>query len=532
MSSPFAPLRVPAFRAVWLGNLLTNFGGLIQAVGAAWLMTEIAASDTQVALVQASTTLPVMAFSLLSGAIADNLDRRRVMLFAQFGMFVASAVLVIMTLLDAINAWSLLALTFLIGCGVAFNNPSWQASVRDLVGMELLPRAVLLNGVGFNVTRSVAPALGGVIVATWGAMVAFAVNTVSYLGIIYALWRWRSPQQDEQRLRESLGEAIRAGVRYAWLASNLRRIYVRSLFFGFGAITVLALLPLIVRDLLAGDSVTFGLLLGGFGVGAVVSGLTSENLRERLSSEQMVRLAFVVLMAAIYLFSISTSVLLSLVAALLSGWAWVLALALLNTTVQLSTPRWVVGRAMAFYQMFAFGGMALGSWVWGTSVDTVALAPTLQLSVAALGLGLLIGIFWPLPSQQDLDLDPLNRWVEPDMQLSIEPRSGPVSVSIEYSISAEDVPEFVFLMAERRRIRRRDGAHQWSLARDLADSDLWLERFEFTTWADYVRFHARTTQEDAKVHDRVRDLHRGGDRPQIKRRLIRDPADKRISRQV
>ncbi len=521
--SPFAPLRVPVFRSLWLGNLLSNFGGLVQAVGAAWLMTLIAASDTQVALVQASTTLPVMAFSLLSGAVADSFDRRRVMLIAQLFMFSVSVALVVVTYNGWITAWSLLGLTFLIGCGVAFNNPAWQASVRDFVGMDLVPRAVLLNGVGFNVTRSVAPAIGGLIVAASGAVVAFVVNAASYLGIIAAVWRWRGPAKQPAKYREPLASAIRAGIRYVRLSPNLRRLYVRGFVFGFSAIAVLALLPLITRDMLAGDSFTYGVLLGGFGVGAVVAGLSSERMAESISSERMVRLAFLALAVAVAVCSTSGWFLLTLAAVALAGWAWVLALALFNTTVQLSTPRWVVGRALSFYQMFTFGGMALGSWVWGMAVEMYMLPAALQLSAAALAFGLLLGLKWRIPSRRDLNLDPLNRWQEPDVRLDIVPRSGPVSVAVEYLIEEADVAEFGRLMGQRQRIRRRNGARQWTLLRNIESTSQWIERFELSTWADYVRFHARTTQEDGKVGDRIRELHRGPQPPRVRRSLVRDP---------
>ncbi len=528
--SPFAPLEVPAFRLLWLGNVVSNFGGLVQAVGAAWLMTLIAASDTQVALVQASTTLPVMAFSLLSGAVADSYDRRRVMLLSQLFMFSASVALVVVTYLDLITAWSLLGLTFLIGCGVAFNNPAWQASVRDFVGMDLLPRAVLLNGVGFNVTRSVAPAIGGVIVATGGAIVAFVINAASYVGVIYAVWSWQGPPRQSVTHREPLHSAIAAGIRYVRLSPNLRRLYVRGFVFGFGGITVLALLPLITRDLLAGNSLSYGILLGAFGLGAVVAGITSERVARRFKSEQMVRLAFLALAITVLVCSLSRWFGLTLVAIGLAGWSWVTALALFNTTVQMSTPRWVVGRAMSFYQMFTFGGMALGSWIWGLLVETHSLPFALQVSAISMAVGLLLGFWRPLPSREELKLDPLDRWREPNLGLDIVPRSGPVSVAVDYLIRDEDVAEFSALMRERRRIRRRDGARQWTLLRDLEHTNQWIERFELPTWADYVRLHSRTTQEDGKVGDHVRALHQGSEPPRVRRMLVRDPGNSGVTR--
>ena len=209
---PLAPLSVPVFRRIWLANLASNFGYMIQNVGAAWLMTLIADSDEQVALVQASTTLPIMVFALIAGAVADSYNRRRVLLAAQLFMFAVSIVLAVAAYNNWLNAWSLLGLTFLIGAGQAFNIPAWQASVRDFVGKDLLPGAVLLNGVGFNVVRSVAPAIGGSIVAAVGAAAAFIVNAVSYVGLLGVLWAWSGPKEPPtDKLREPADNRHRLG---------------------------------------------------------------------------------------------------------------------------------------------------------------------------------------------------------------------------------------------------------------------------------------------------------------------------------
>ncbi len=524
MSEFSAPLRIPIFRALWIANIGSNFGGLVQAVGAAWLMTLIAESDTLVALVQASTTLPIMAFSLVSGAVADGYDRRRVMLYAQWFMLVSSALLTLFAFLDWLNAWLLLTFTFLIGCGMAFHNPAWQASVRDFVGKDLVAAAVLLNGVGFNVTRSVAPAVGGTIVAAAGAVAAFVINTLSYIGLIVAVWSWCGPPAPAGGGRERLGAAIGAGIRYVGMSPHLLRIYSRGFVFGLANIVVLALLPLVARDALQGDSLTFGLLLGGFGLGAVAGGFSSARISRYLDNEQKVRASFLGFIVSALWLSLSQQLWLSLLAVLLSGWAWVTALALFNTSVQLSTPRWVVGRALSLYQMFTFGGMALGSWLWGHWVESHDLSTAFQLSAGVMSVGLLLGLRWPLSVAAALDLDPLNRWQEPPVGLDILPRSGPVAIAVEYLIQPDDIPDFLELMQQRRRIRKRDGARRWTLLRDLGDTQAWVERFELPTWADYVRFHARTTQADGHVGERIRTLHQGASAPRVRRLLERDPA--------
>ena len=522
-STTFAPLKNKVFRGLWISNIVSNFGGMVQAVGAAWLMTTLVDSEAMVALVQASTTLPIMFFALIAGALADNMDRRKVLLAAQGFMLIVSVLLVICTWLDMINAWSLLAFTFLIGCGAAFNIPSWQASVGDIVGKDVLPSAVVLNGMGFNVTRSVAPAIGGLIVAGAGAIAAFAINAVSYLGLIFVVWRWRGVPPDEATQRESLPAAIYAGLRYVALSPHLTRVMFRGLGFGLTTIIVLAFMPLIGRELLGGGPVLYGTLLCAFGAGAVGGGLVAAQLRKKLSNEALVRLAFSGLAFCSVICSLSSWVVVSAFGIAIGGAGWVLALSMFNTSVQISTPRWVVGRALSLYQMAVFGGMALGAWFWGNVAESLSIAQALQIAAVTMLIGALLGLRWPLPDTKDLNLDPLNRWQEPAVKLDIEARSGPVSIAVLWLIKDLDVPEFKSLMVARRQRRRRNGAQQWTLLRDMEQTELWVERFELPTWGDYVRFHARTTQEEAVLIDRLLALHQESSAPRVVRLLTRDP---------
>lgn len=522
--STLAPLRIKTFRAFWLASISSNFGGLIQGVGAAWLMILISDSAHLVALVQASTTLPIMLFSLVSGAIADNFDRRRVMLAAQTFMLMVSAGLAICVWLEQITPWLLLGFTFLIGCGVAFNNPAWQATVGDIVPKQQLSAAVLLNSVGFNVTRSVGPAIGGAIVAAAGAGAAFAINAFSYLGLITVLIRWRPDASASALPREDLRTAVAAGIRYVVMSPHITRVLLRGFLFGLTTIVVLALLPLVARDLMQGNALVYGVLLGAFGLGAVGGAFVSAPARERLSNEAVVRLAFVAFAICSAATALSTNIVLTCLALMLGGGSWVIALSLFNTTVQLSAPRWVVGRALSLYQMAIFGGMALGSWVWGGIAEGYTADAALLVAAAAMLCAGAVGIWVPLPSRIEMNLDPLNRWQEPQVSLDILPRSGPISVAVEYQIDTASLPEFLDLMRQRHRIRRRDGAAHWTLMRDMENPAVWVETFEIATWVDYVRLHTRTTHEDAPVGERIRGLHRGSEPPRVRRWLIRDPA--------
>lgn len=519
--SALSPLHFPVFRSVWLASTVSNLGGLIQSVGASWMMLSIATSADMVALVQASLTLPVMLLSLIAGAMADGLDRRRMMLHTQIFLFMVSIALSLCTALDLITPWLLLLFTFLIGCGSAFNAPAWQASVGDMVPRPHLPGAVALNSMSFNIARSVGPAIGGAIVAAAGAAVAFGVNAASYIGLIIVLARWR-PQLPSQILpRESLGVAISAGVRYVAMSPAIRRVLLRSLLFGLGASSVLALMPLVAKHLVSGGPLTYGMLLGAFGVGAVAGALASARLRQAMSTENLVRVACMAFAIAAAVTGISPKLGFTLLALALGGASWVLTLSTFNVAVQLAAPRWVVARALALYQMFAFGGLAGGSWLWGLIAEERDLSTALVSASIVMVACSAAGLWRPLAQTQALNLDPLRPVHEPETVVPVEPRTGPVVITIEYRIREDDVIEFLRAMAQRRRIRRRDGARHWMLLRDLHDPQVWIERYTTPTWLDYVRHNSRITQHDAVVPERLRALHQGPEPPAVRRMIER-----------
>lgn len=523
--SPLLPLRNRDFCLFWATSQVSNFGGLVQGVAAAWLMTGLSDDPRMIALVQASTSLPIMIFSLSAGALADSLDRRKVMLAAQILMLCASVALVAATWAGMLGPWSLLGFTFLIGMGTALNNPSWQASVGDLVPREQVPEAVSLNSMGFNMMRSVGPAVGGAIVASLGAAFAFMVNALTYIPFMVILWMWRPPQSSSTLPREGFAMAVGAGLRYVAMSPNLLRVLLRAFLFGLGAVSVLALLPLAARDLMAGGALTYGLMLGAFGVGAIGGGVANPHVRQRMKGEGVVRLAFAGFALALGGLAFSANLWLGLPSVALAGACWVLALSLFNVTVQLSSPRWVVGRALALYQMATFGGMAVGSWLWGALAGGLGLAEALGLAAGCLVFGGVIGLRLPLPDFGLQDLRPLDRFRAPELQLDLRGRSGPILVMIDYQIDPEDLAAFLAVMAERRRVRRRDGARQWALLRDLEHPEIWTESYHVATWDEYLRHNMRRTVADGEIYDRLLRLHRGSAPPRVHRMIERHSVD-------
>lgn len=519
---PFwASLSHTHFRNFWLAFVTSNLGGLIQGVAAGWMMTSITTSESMVALVQAASALPIMLFSITAGAIADNFDRRRVMLGAQLFMFCVSALLTALAVYGIVTPWLLLSLTFLIGCGTAFNNPSWQVTIGDLVPREHVPDAVSLNSIAVNITRSVGPAIGGAIVALSGAATAFALNAVSYLALIGVLLRWSAPERQSKLPREQVAQAVVAGIRYVSMSPNLLKIYFRAFFFGLSAVAVLALMPLVARKLLQGGPLIYGLLLCAFGIGAVVAAMLNARLREKLSSEGIARLAFAGFALSELTIAGTTDYFICTSAIFIAGACWVLALSLFNTIVQLSTPRWVVGRSLSFYQTATFGGMAGGSWLWGTIAAKYGIGEAL-LSASILSLvGVTFGFVWNIPAFQTLNLAPLNQFREPRLRLEILPRSGPIAIQIAYDITSNDLEEFLSLMTARRRIRIRDGAKAWTLMRDVENPHRWVEMYHTPTWADYLRLNERRTMADAQNSAALLAIHKGNEPLTVSRMIER-----------
>ncbi len=495
------------FRNLWSSTLISNLGGQIQAVGAGWLMTLISSSHSMVGLIQSAITLPLVMFSLMAGALADNFNRRQIMLCAQIMMMVISMSLSVLAYMGFLTPWLLLCFTFFIGCGTAFYNPSWQATIGDIVSRENIPAAVSLNSVGFNLMRSIGPAIGGAIIAILGASAAFLFNAISYIPLIGALFFWKSNYENNSLPRERLLGAVSDGVRYVAMSPNLLHIMVRAFLFGIGAISILALLPIVAHQVLGGSAFLYGTLLGFFGLGAITAGIINAFLRHHFRSETIIASAFIGFAFSCFLLGINRSLIVSHIALFPAGLCWVLALSLFNTSIQLSTPRWVVARSLALYQTSSYGGMAIGSAIWGVLAD--GYSPTIALIVCSLFLifGALAGIKFRIQEVPQIDLDPLDHFREPELFLDLKARSGPIMIMIDYQIHENDLEEFLKVMTRRRHIRLRDGARQWVLLRDLERPEYWTEAYHMPTWVDYLRHNHRRTKADAEVNKRLRHLN-------------------------
>lgn len=392
--STFSPFRYPIFRAIWIANLCSNLGAMVQSVAAAWLMTELTDSNQLIALVQASTTLPIMLFGLIAGAIADNFDRRRVMLAAQTGMLVTSAVLAALTWADMIGPISLIAFTLMVGVGTALNAPAWQSSVRQTVPRDELSQAIALNAMSFNIARSVGPALGGILISLWDTSLAFALNAASYLVLIAVLLRWKP--EPRQISRRPIFPAIGVGLKFCFASSPIRRLLIRGFFLGFGIAGYQALLPAVVGEQLGGTELDFGLMLTVFGLGSIITAPFLRKLRQWLELEGLLAISVVFYLIAMSVLAEVHAVIWAAPVAFLAGMAFVAVMTSLNTAMQFRSPDEVLGRCLSTYQAITFGGMAIGAWFWGAVADAASLPFALHAASAFLAIGTAL-LWWIAP---------------------------------------------------------------------------------------------------------------------------------------
>jgi MFS family permease len=391
IANAWSPLRHGMFRAMWIASVASNVGTWMQSVGAAWLMTTLSVTPLLVALVQTATTLPVFLLGLPAGAMADLVDRRRLLLFTQSWMLASAGVLGALTISGVIGSWGLLGLTFALGLGSAMNGPAWAAAIPELVPREELPVAVALNSVGFNIARAVGPALGGLVMAASNAGVVFLLNAVSFLGVIIVLWRWREPPVPPSGRDLGVIDAMRAGLRYVRHAPAYHAVLTRTGIFAFAGSALWAMLPVVARHGLGSTSTGYGILLGCLGAGSVIGALVLAPLRAHYAPDDLVAVGVILFAAATAGLALLNQFAIVALAMLLGSAAWMTVMSSFNVCAQMAPPVWVRARALAVYLLVFQGSFAMGSASWGAIAGRMSARRSLLTATVVLVAGLAAG---------------------------------------------------------------------------------------------------------------------------------------------
>ncbi len=502
-SSILRPLRTPTFRNLILADVVSDIGTFMQTVGAAWLMVSMHAGPMYVALTQTASTLPFFLLALPAGSVGDIVDRRKLVLFTETWMISVAAILAAVTIAGLMTPWLLLAMTFALSAGDAFETPTWRAILPELVRKEDLPAASALNGIEFNIARAVGPALAGMLIAAAGIGTAFLVNVISFAGVIVVVLRWKRPHRKLTAPPETVGGATVAALRFVRYSPGIRALTLRSGCVLFFACALLALLPSVAHGV-SDTAIVYGVLLGCFGGGAVLGALVMQPARARWSTEIVASTATVILGGAIAATSALHQLFALCAVLMIAGGAWIIVISLASGLLQQLAPDWVRARVVAVYMLVFQGAMALGSVLWGY----IAVHRSIGAALAWAGAGtaasaaLAIAIRFP---EATADVSPWNHWRMPTVvtEIASELERGPVLVSVEYRVPAGHADAFLQAIRKYERVRRRDGAYRWDVYHDIEDADRWVETFVVSTWGEHLRQHERSTHADQKLEEKL-----------------------------
>ena len=512
--SAWAPFRHRTFTVIWIGTVVSNIGGWMSSAASGWLMTTLDSSPFIVAMVQVASSAPMFLLALPAGALSDIVDRRKFLVFGELFIMASSIVFAVLVSRHLITPGSLLLMTAIVSIGSALTAPPWGAVVPMLVPKADLAPAIALNSAGFNVSRAVGPALGGILVGAFGIASPFWVDAFSNAGVIGGLLSWKPPARERTRLPpERFGSAMRIGLRHARYNPYLIATLIRAAAFVLFASAFWALLPLVALRQVGSSPALYGILLGAIGAAGVGGTFVIPWVKSRLGCDRLLAVGTVGTAVATASFAMSRTPSITLIACIVAGASWITALSALFISAQVALPEWVRGRGLAVFQTVFFGALTLGSVIWGEVGSVAGVTPALLLAAAGASVAIPVSWRWKLQTGSDVDFTPSMHWSAPITIHEVEHDRGPVLVTIEYRIDPKNRGPFLRALGRYSRERRRDGAYQWGLFEDPSQDGRFVETFLTDSWLEHLRLHERVTKADELLEKIVWRFMVDGQRP-------------------
>ncbi|TLX95185.1 MAG: MFS transporter [Thaumarchaeota archaeon] len=515
-SASESPLKNTLYRFLWVAMFASDIGVAMQTVGSGWLITSLAPSPFVVALLQMVTSLSIFLLALPAGALADIVDRRKLFLTTQYFSLAAAAVLSILTFGGFTTSSVLLVFTFLLGLGNAMGLP-----VNIVIQTELVPKkkalaAMTLFSVAIYIGLAVGPLLGGLIVAAAGPWAVFMLNALSFVGVIVFLHKWRKPSERKLLPPEQVIGAIRTGLRYMRNSLHVRALFVRDFALTICGSALVSLLPLLARNGAGSNSILFGILIGAFGIGGMISGLVIVPRIKKMSIEKRVTSATILYAVALAVLSFQHDIIIVFFGIFAGGTALIIITSSLNFVAYNSVSSWVRTRVVSVHQMMYWGGVAIGSIVWGIVAEIWGIPTALLAASIGLVIGLVTSTRYKLKPLTDVDMTPSMHWSMPRVMIDIDDHEeGSVLVEIEFQIDPTRSHEFESAMNKVRSLRLRDGAINWGLFHDIENPSRYVEMFTSESWTEHLRQHERITKADLAIEQHAISFHTGKDPPHI-----------------
>jgi MFS family permease len=505
--SAWGPFGHAAFSAIWIASLVMNIGNAMFDTSSAWLMTSLNADPIVVARVQVAASLPVFLFTLPAGAIADIIDSKRFLIGAQLATIALIVVFGLLVSLSLASPATLLLTTFLLSALIALTGPAWLSIAPLLVNRSELDGAIAANGVGYNISRAVGPAIAGLVIVGFGIAAPFWIDGAGYLVVVATLLWWRAPRRSAESLpAERLTSAVRTGLRYAANNRHLRATVIRAVAFAPFASAYWALLPLVARHQMVQGPELYGVMVAALGVGATAGSFALNWLKAKIGPDRVVAVGTLATVFALVLFGLAHKPFIALSACVVAGASWTVVVTSLYVSAQVALPDWVRGRGLAILLAAIFGAMTIGSAVWGHVAGVEGLSIAHFIAAAGALLAIPLTWRWKLQTAVGIDLSPSMHWRAPVVAKQINNNQGPVLVTVEYRVDSQHRAEFVAALDELGHERKRDGAFAWGVFEDVADTGRFVETFLIESWLELMYQHERVTNADRVREDQIRRL--------------------------
>ena len=493
-----------AFTVMLIASSASNVGFAMFDTSSNWLMTSLNPDPMMVSAVQVATTLPMFLLTLPAGALTDIIDARRMLIGAQIAVTAVSIVFAVLVTMHWATPAVLLATTFCLGGSGALAAPAWLVITPMLVPKHDLDSAIAINNASYNVSRAVAPALGGLAIATFSIALPFWCFCAGNIAVLAALMWWRAPRRARETLpAERLVSALRTGLRYARNNRDIDSTLIRAVAFFPFASAYWALLPLVARTQMHNGPEVYGVLLGMVGLGSILGSFALKSLKARLGSDRLATLGTLGTILALALYGAAREPVIAALASLIAGASWITMMTTLFVSAQLALPEWVRGRGLAIFLTAFFGAMTLGSAVWGKVASVEGVPAALFLAAAGAAIGMALTARWRLQTAAALDLTPSMHWRTPVFVYPIEDDQGPIMVTVEYMIDPKDLKPFLALIHEIGLERKRDGAYAWGVFEDTQLSGRIVETFLIQSMLELRHLRTRVTIADRMIEEQA-----------------------------
>jgi MFS family permease len=510
-ASTWSALRNPTFRKLWIASLVSGTCVAAHDTAATWVMNTLTPSPFLISLMSTVASLPFLIFTLPAGALADMVDRKKLLVLMNLWLAIAASALAILGWIHLLSTYVILIAVFLIGVGFAFAAPAWASIVPEIVSPQELRSAATLGGLQLNISGILGPALGGVSLSFIGPNSVFAANAACFLAVILVILQWKRALPQSRRGLETFFDSFLKAIRYVRYAPGLQVVLARNALFALFISAIPALIPVLGLKTLHLNASQLGLLFTSQGIGSVAGAVVIIPwLRARYSSNLLIVLANLLVAIVYVLMAFVRQPIVFFVVAAMAGVGWTLSASELWVAAQRAMPSWVRGRMSATVMMVSQGAMAIGGVIWGSAVTTAGPAYSLLAAAALLLVSLVLAGPLSIDFTGSLDLDPAPVTAASyKLIYTPKPNDGPVSICVEFQVDRVQAAEFVNIMREVRLVHLRNGAYRWQLHEDLTSPNTYRLEMTVGSWKEHLLQFERMTKFDKDLLERAWSFHTG-----------------------